>query len=63
MEEWTGAVIGKMHNNKITFDMLANKMGVTKSYISMCLNCKRKPSLIQERIEKAIDEIIAERSA
>ena len=62
MEEWTGAVIGKMHNNRITFDMLADKMGVTKAYISMCLNCKRKPPLIRQRIEKAVDELIAEKN-
>lgn len=42
-EAWTGNLIGKMHNKGITYDDLAEEMGVTKSYISMILNGKRKP--------------------
>lgn len=37
-EAWTGNLIGKMHNKGITYDDLAEEMGVTKSYISMILN-------------------------
>ena len=61
-EKWTGALIGKMHNEKITYEDVAKKIGVTKAYISMVLNGSRKPSGIQERLEIAVDEIIAERS-
>ena len=60
-EKWTGALIGKMHNEKITYEDVAKKIGVTKAYISMVLNGSRKPSGIQERLEIAVDEIIAER--
>ena len=40
-EKWTGRLIGKMHNEKITYDELANELGVTKSYVSMILNGMR----------------------
>ena len=33
-ETWTGNLIGKMHNKDVTYDELAEEMGVTKSYVS-----------------------------
>ncbi len=57
-EKWTGRLIGKMHNNCITYEQLANEIGVNKAYISMILNGRRKPSGIQERLEGAVQRII-----
>ena len=50
-----------MHINSITQIELANKMNVTNDYISMILNGKRNPKGAKDRINTAIDEIIAER--
>lgn len=61
-EKWTGRLIGKMHNARVTFDELASEMGVTKSYISMLLNGKRKPEGIQKRMEAALDAILQKRA-
>ncbi len=61
-EKWTGRLIGKMHNARVTFEELAGEMGVTKSYISMLLNGKRKPEGIQKRMEAALDAILQKRS-
>ena len=52
-----------MHNNDITMDMLAQKMGYGKAYISMILNSKRKPDGIRARMEAAVEEIIKEKEA
>ena len=57
-EKWTGRLIGKMHNKQITYEQLANEMGVNKAYISMILNGKRKPHNIQKRMETALEAII-----
>lgn len=57
-EKWTGRLIGVMHNNCITYEQLANEIGVNKAYISMILNGRRKPSGIQERLEGAVQRII-----
>lgn len=57
-EKWTGRLIGEMHNNCITYEQLANEIGVNKAYISMILNGRRKPSGIQERLEGAVKRII-----
>lgn len=57
-EKWTGRLIGRMHNERITYEQLANEMGVNKAYISMILNGKRKPPNIQKRMETALEAII-----
>lgn len=57
-EKWTGRLIGRMHNERITYEQLANEMGVNKAYISMILNGKRKPPNIQKRLETALEAII-----
>lgn len=57
-EKWTGRLVGRLHNERITYEELANEMGVTKAYISMILNGSRKPDGIKERMESAVAAII-----
>lgn len=61
MEQWIADVVGKMHINKITQSQLAEKMGVTNDYIWMILNGKKSPKNAENRINSAIDQILAER--
>lgn len=63
IEKWTGRLVGKMHNEQVTFDELAKEMGVTKSYISMILNGTRKPDGIRQKMEAALDAVISKRNA
>ena len=60
-DQWTGRLVGIMHNEEITRHELANELGVKKSYISMILNCDRKPPNAQQRLEAAVDAIIERR--
>lgn len=60
-EKWTGRIVGKMHNERITYDELAKELGVTKAYISMILNGARKPDGAEERIKNAISSILKKR--
>ena len=60
-EKWTGRLIGRMHNERVTYDELGAEMGMTKAYVSMILNSKRKPEGIQERMETAFNAIIQRR--
>lgn len=60
-EKWTGELIGRMHNARVSYVDLANALGVSKAYISMVLNGTRKPSGMRERMETALDALIAER--
>ena len=61
VEKWTGRLIGRMHNERVTYDELAEAMGVTKSYVSMILNGARKPEGIRDRMESAFNAVIAKR--
>ena len=61
VEKWTGRLIGKMHNNGVSITDLAAELGVTKAYVSMILNGARKPPEAKNRLEAAVDAIIARR--
>lgn len=60
-EKWTGHLVGKMHNHDITMEQLAGELGVTKSYVSMILNSKRKPTGVRKRMETALETSIRRR--
>ena len=60
-EKWTGRLIGKMHNERVTMEELGAEMGVTKAYVSMILNGARKPAGVQERIEAAFESVVSKR--
>lgn len=60
-EKWTGNLIGKMHNEGVTYLDIANEMSVTKSYISMILNGSRKPKGIKKRMEDAFSSVLEKR--
>lgn len=62
-EEWTGHLVGKMHNERVTYEELANELDVTRSYVSMILNGKRSPNGIRRRMEEAVDRLIDRRRA
>ena len=63
IESWTGELIGKMHISEVRIDELAKEAGFSKGYISMILNCKKKPPGARERLEAAFERIIERRSA
>ena len=58
-KKWTGDLVGLMHNNKISFQMLADKLGVTNRYVSMVLNGHREPAGAKDKFRRAVDEIVA----
>ncbi len=59
MDNWIAVVVGKMHIYRITQIELAKHMGVTNDYISLILRGKKTPKGAEERITKALDELIA----
>lgn len=61
--EWTGTLLGNMHNNGVTYDEVAAVLGVTKAYVSMILNGARAPQGAQERLENAYTEVLVRREA
>jgi len=60
-EKWTGELVGRMHNEDVTLEDLANQMGVTKGYISQILHCRRTPPNAKERLNTAFADILTKR--
>ena len=58
---WSGEIKSLMHIHRITNVRLANRLGVTKNYVSMVLNGRRRPLNAQEKFTKAVNEIIKQR--
>lgn len=63
LAQWTGELIGKLHNHQITCKELAAKLGVHEKYVSAVLNCKKTPKDAEQRFNAALDELIAERAS
>lgn len=59
-EQWTAAVIGKMHLLKVKQIDLAEQMGVTAEYLNAILNGKRCPAGAEQRVNAALDAIISQ---
>lgn len=63
MPEWTGILLGKMHNNRVTMLDLANELGYRKGYVSMILNGLREPKGAEQKLNEAYESILAKRSS
>lgn len=59
-KKWTGDLVGLMHDNKISKSLLAEKLGVTREYVSMVLNGHREPAGAEQRFREAVNDLIAE---
>lgn len=60
-ENWTGVLVGKMHNHHVTQQDIADKLGCGKPYVSMILSGQRNPKDAKQKLNDAYDEIIKER--
>ena len=56
--QWTGGLVGQMHNEKVTKTELAVEMGVTREYVSMVLNGHREPAGAEDNFQSALNRII-----
>ena len=59
--QWTGKLIGRLHNNGITVKQLAAAMGLHEKYVSQVLNSHYEPKNAEEKFNEALDELIQQR--
>lgn len=52
-----------MHVEGITYDDLAKELQVTKAYVSMILNGRKKPPNARERLEAAFAAVLEKKKA
>lgn len=57
--QWTGELIGKMHNNSITCKRLAREVGWHEKYLSKVLNSDMPPKSAEAKLNAAFNRIIA----
>lgn len=57
--QWTGVLVGKIHNAGITAKMLAAEVGWNEKYLSQVLNGHKEPKGAQEKLEAALDRIVS----
>ena len=58
--QWTGQIIGRLHNNGLTAKQLAAHMGINEKYLSQVINGHKTPKGAEERFNAALDELIAQ---
>lgn len=61
--QWTGEIVGEMHNNKITGKMLASELDWNEKYLSQVLNSENPPKKAEEKIRAALNAIKAKANA
>ena len=56
--QWTGELVGKMHNAGITAKQLATQLGKNPKYVSQVLNGHYSPKKSEEEFNTAFLEIL-----
>lgn len=56
--QWTGKVVGELHNNGITGKMLAAELGWHEKYLSQVLNSDNPPKNAEGKVSAALERIL-----
>lgn len=56
-EEWTGRLIGDMHNAGVSRAEVARELGVSTAYVTMVLNGIRTPKGAEEKLHAAFERV------
>lgn len=59
LAQWLGDIVGKLHRNEIAHKDLAAAVGWNPKYLSQVLNGHEKPKGAEEKLNKALDDLIA----
>ena len=60
--QWTGEVVGKIHNNRLTAKELAEELGWNDKYLSQVLNSENPPNNAEQKVNDALGRIIERKS-
>ena len=56
--QWTGEIVGQMHNNKINAKELAQELNWHDKYLSRVLNSENPPKKAEGKVRTALARII-----
>lgn len=60
--QWTGEVVGKIHNNRLTAKEFAEELGWNDKYLSQVLNSENPPKNAEKKVNDALGRIIERKS-
>lgn len=60
--QWTGRLVGEMHNNNVTAKELAREVDWNEKYLSQVLNSSDPPRKAEEKLNAALNRILQKRS-
>ena len=61
--QWTGRIVGEIHNNRLTAKALAAEVGWNDKYLSQVLNSENPPKGAEEKLTVALKRIIERKQA
>ena len=60
--QWTGRIVGEIHNNRLTCKDLAKEVGWNEKYLSQVLNSENPPKDAEMKLNAALDRLITQKS-
>ena len=61
--QWTGRIVGELHNNKITLKALAKEVGWNDKYLSQVINSDDPPKMSEKKLEDALERLLEKKAA
>ena len=61
--QWTGRIVGELHNNRITHKELANEVGWHDKYLSQVINSENPPKDSERKLTEAMKRLIQKKYA
>ena len=56
--QWTGRIVGELHNNRITLKELAKEVGWHDKYLSQVINAEQPPKSAEQKLTDAVKRLI-----
>lgn len=56
--QWTGRIVGEIHNNALSCKELAKEIGWNEKYLSQVLNSENPPKNAEEKVTAALERLI-----
>ena len=56
--QWTGKIVGELHNNKLTLKELAKEVNWNDKYLSQVINSENPPKGAEQKLTDAMNRLI-----
>ena len=59
--QWTGRIVGELHNNKLTLKELAKEVNWNDKYLIQVINSENPPKGAEQKLTDAVKRLIEKR--